>query len=147
MEKRLQNFLRAENITQSQFAEKIGVAKASVSHILAGRNKPGYEFIVGMARCYPNLNIDWLITGNGKMYKISGGDTAASENAILTASQKAQNAAEPAGNEADTLFHEEQNDDGRTAAETQEPAEKPENAPRISKILVFYDNGTFKEIL
>lgn len=143
----MQNFLKAENITQSQFAEKIGVAKASVSHILAGRNKPGYDFIVGMAKCYPNLNIDWLITGNGKMYKISGGDAVASENAILTAPQKVLNAAEPVENEVDTLFPDEPDDVKQAAAETQEPAVKPENSPRISKILVFYDNGTYKEIL
>lgn len=143
----MQNFLKAENITQSQFAEKIGVAKASVSHILAGRNKPGYDFIVGMAKCYPNLNIDWLITGNGKMYKISGGDAVASENAILTAPQKVLNAAEPVENEVDTLFPDEPDDVEQAAAETQEPAVKPGNDPRISKILVFYDNGTYKEIL
>ena len=66
MNKRLQQFLSAENISQSQFAEKIGVAKASVSHILSGRNKPGFEFIESMANCYPNLNLDWLIGGKGR---------------------------------------------------------------------------------
>ena len=69
MNKRLQQFLSAENISQSQFADKIGVTKASVSHILSGRNKPGFEFIESMADCYPNLNLDWLIGGKGRMYK------------------------------------------------------------------------------
>lgn len=71
MNKRLQQFLSAENISQSQFADKIGVTKASVSHILSGRNKPGFEFIESMADCYPNLNLDWLIGGKGRMYKNS----------------------------------------------------------------------------
>ena len=69
MNKRLQQFLSAENITQSQFADRIGVTKASVSHILSGRNKPGFDFIENMAACYPNLNLDWLIGGKGRMYK------------------------------------------------------------------------------
>ena len=50
MNNRLQRFLDAENITQSQLAERLGVAKASISHILAGRNKPGFDFIQSMAQ-------------------------------------------------------------------------------------------------
>ena len=42
---RLQQFLSAENLSQAQFADIIGVARASVSHIIAGRNKPGFDFI------------------------------------------------------------------------------------------------------
>ena len=61
MNKRLQQFLNAENISQSQFADTVGVAKASVSHILAGRNKPGFEFIESVARHFPRLNLEWLI--------------------------------------------------------------------------------------
>ena len=69
MNNRLQRFLDAENITQSQLAERLGVAKASISHILAGRNKPGFDFIQSMAQNYPDLNLDWLIAGKGNMYK------------------------------------------------------------------------------
>ena len=69
MNDRLQQFLTAENINQAQFADSIGVARASVSHILAGRNKPGYDFIQNMLKRYPDLNVEWLLTGQGKMYK------------------------------------------------------------------------------
>ena len=71
MNQRLEQFLAAENITQAAFADKIKVARASVSHILSGRNKPGYEFFASLIRNYPSLNIEWLITGKGKMYKAS----------------------------------------------------------------------------
>ena len=68
MNKRLLQFLSAENISQAQFADTIDVARASVSHIIAGRNKPGFDFIESMALHYPSLNLEWLITGKGKMY-------------------------------------------------------------------------------
>ncbi|MBP5721106.1 MAG: helix-turn-helix transcriptional regulator [Bacteroidales bacterium] len=74
MNNRLQQFLAAENISQSQFADSIGVARASISHILSGRNKPGFDFIESMARRYPSLNLEWLITGNGRMYNTDGSD-------------------------------------------------------------------------
>lgn len=78
---RLLQFLGAENISQSQFADTIGVARASVSHILSGRNKPGYDFIEGIMLHYPALNMEWLITGRGRMYKCSdtGGESLFSE--------------------------------------------------------------------
>ncbi len=71
MNNRLKQFLAAENITQAQFADKINVVRASVSHILSGRNKPSFDFIKAMMSNYPNLNIDWLMFGKGKMYKES----------------------------------------------------------------------------
>ena len=79
MNSRLLKFLEAENITQSQFADSIGVARASISHILSGRNKPGFDFIERMARRYPTLNLEWLITGKGRMYVDSEPELFASE--------------------------------------------------------------------
>jgi transcriptional regulator with XRE-family HTH domain len=69
MDKRLQQFLDAENITQAQLADKLGVARAGISHILAGRNKPGFDFLEAMAVHYPGVSLDWLLTGKGRMYK------------------------------------------------------------------------------
>ena len=69
MNTRLKQFLAAENITQAQFADSINVVRASVSHVLSGRNNPSFDFIKAMMLQYPNLNIDWLMFGKGKMYK------------------------------------------------------------------------------
>ena len=117
MNKRLEQFLGAENITQSQFAETLGVAKASVSHILAGRNKPGFEFIESLARQYPNLNLEWLISGRGRMYK----DSPDSPSIPLL-----QDAPDP----IPALD---------ASGDTQDV--------HIDKVLVFYSDGTFKEIV
>lgn len=85
MDKRLQQFLDAENISQAQLAETLGVARAGISHILSGRNKPGFDFLEAMALHFPQINMDWLLTGKGRMYK----DAAASspENPVFTAAQ------------------------------------------------------------
>ena len=69
MNRRLLQFLQAENITQAQLADTLSVARGSVSHILAGRNKPGYDFLESLLLHYPTLNLDWLMTGRGKMYR------------------------------------------------------------------------------
>ena len=69
MNTRLKQFLAAENISQAQFADSINVVRASVSHVLSGRNNPSFDFIKAMMQQYPNLNIDWLMFGKGRMYK------------------------------------------------------------------------------
>ena len=69
MNRRLLQFLQAENITQAQLADTLSVARGGVSHILQGRNKPGYDFLERLLLHYPTLNLDWLMTGRGKMYR------------------------------------------------------------------------------
>lgn len=80
MNNRLQKFLAAENISQSQLADTLGVARASISHIISGRNKPGFDFLESMAVNFPALSIEWLITGKGRMYR--GNDALQSEDGI-----------------------------------------------------------------
>ena len=69
MNTRLQQFWAAENITQAQLADSLDVARAGVSHIIAGRNKPSYDFLSALLHHYPSLNAEWLMLGKGKMYK------------------------------------------------------------------------------
>lgn len=120
MNQRLQQLINAEGLTQSQFADKIGVAKASVSHILAGRNKPGFDFIESLSRQFPNLSLEWLISGKGRMYKVTGPETAPPE-----APQ----------------------DPGIIAEIPTETEEARQDRPTIVKVVVFYDNGTFQELV
>lgn len=69
MNRRLSQFLQAENLTQTQLADTLSVARGSVSHILSGRNKPGYDFLESLLLHFPRLNLDWLMTGKGRMYR------------------------------------------------------------------------------
>ncbi len=85
MDKRLQQFLDAENISQAQLAETLGVARAGISHILSGRNKPGFDFLEAMALHFPQINMDWLLTGKGRMYKDAA--ASSSENPVFATLQ------------------------------------------------------------
>ena len=57
------------NISQTNLAENIGVNKATISHIMSGRNKPSIEFLEKLLNNYSYLNANWLITGVGYMKK------------------------------------------------------------------------------
>lgn len=128
MNKRLIKFLEAENISQSQFADSIGVARASVSHIIAGRNKPGFEFIERTARQYPSLSLEWLITGKGRMYKdIDSGIFDAQADMELF--QPSSEEVSPTDNQHITI---------------DQPASS-NKLRKISRITVFFEDGTFEE--
>ena len=59
--------MESEGLKASEFADTIGVNRATISHILSGRNKPSIDFFEKLLQAYPNLNSNWLITGIGYM--------------------------------------------------------------------------------
>jgi transcriptional regulator with XRE-family HTH domain len=69
MKTRLQQFLQLEQLSPARLADLLGIQRSGLSHILSGRNKPGFDFIQKLLTRFPTLNAEWLITGKGKMYK------------------------------------------------------------------------------
>ena len=69
MNNRLQQFLELENLTPARLADTLGVQRSGLSHILSGRNKPGFEFITKLLTKFPHINPEWLLMGKGKPYK------------------------------------------------------------------------------
>ena len=69
MKSRLQQFLEVEQLSPARLADVLGIQRSGLSHILSGRNKPGFDFIQKLLTRYPTLSAEWLITGKGKMYK------------------------------------------------------------------------------
>jgi hypothetical protein len=69
MKERINDILKHLRINASQFADEIGVQRASVSHVLSDRNKPGFDFIQKILATYPSISAEWLITGQGEMLK------------------------------------------------------------------------------
>lgn len=69
MNRRLQQFLEVQNLSAAALADKMGIQRSGISHLLSGRNKPSYDFINNFLRHYPQIDATWLITGKGKMFK------------------------------------------------------------------------------
>jgi transcriptional regulator with XRE-family HTH domain len=67
MHNRLKNWMELERLKPSALADNIGVNRATISHILSGRNKPSIDFLQKLLQSYPDLNANWLITGIGYM--------------------------------------------------------------------------------
>ncbi|GAA3580806.1 helix-turn-helix transcriptional regulator [Snuella lapsa] len=63
--KRLQYIMEYYGESASSFAEKVGVQRSSISHILSGRNKPSLEFVLKVLSAFPEVEIYWLLNGKG----------------------------------------------------------------------------------
>jgi len=70
MKDRITQFLLSEGISPAEFADKIGVQRSSVSHVLNGRNYPSASFIQKMLGSYNKLNPRWLLLGEGVMTEV-----------------------------------------------------------------------------
>lgn len=60
--------LQTQNLTVSAFADRIGVQRSALSHVLSGRNNPSLDFVTKILRTFPEIRSQWLLFGEGKMY-------------------------------------------------------------------------------
>ena len=63
MIKRLESFIKSKQLTKSSFATKIGVQRSSLAHFFSGRNKPSLDFYIKIKNKYPEVDLNWIISG------------------------------------------------------------------------------------
>lgn len=68
MEERLKELRKTLNLTQQEFAEKIGVKRNTIAQYESGRNAPIDAVITLICRTY-GVNETWLRTGEGEMFQ------------------------------------------------------------------------------
>lgn len=69
---RLKGLIQALGVTNSQFADKCGIPRPSLSQLLGGRNKKISDIIVGQIhQAYPEVNVLWLLFGEGPMMNVN----------------------------------------------------------------------------
>lgn len=68
MIKRIELIMQSQNLTASQFADRIGIQRSGLSHILSGRNNPSLDFVLKVLKAFPELEPVWLLQGKGPMY-------------------------------------------------------------------------------
>jgi transcriptional regulator with XRE-family HTH domain len=132
MKERLNEILKHLKINASQFADQIGVQRASVSHVLSGRNKPGFDFIQKIIAAYPSISAEWLITGQGDIVK-----SKISRQDLFSEIEIEEN---------ETI--EEQKRSGKPVNKNVSDSNTGQKAIRskhIEKIIVFYSDKSFEE--
>ena len=62
---RIEYLMNLYGLTPSQFSDKTGIQRASVSHILSNRNKPSLEILLKIYHAFEDVELAWLVAGEG----------------------------------------------------------------------------------
>ena len=124
IQERLQLILKMHSITPSTFADKLGVQRSNVSHVLSGRNKPSLDFLEKIVTHFPRVNAHWLITG---VMQDNGNNIRKADNAEEDLNSKSEKS------------------EFKSIRESQTTANS--NRKNVLRILEFYDDNTFLEYL
>lgn len=131
---RLRQLMEYKGFTSTQLADDIEVPRATVSHILSGRNNPSLDVMLKIISRYREVAVDWLLFGEGEMLK-----SLASDNKVRKESVSADEAvSEPIA---------EQLKEPSPPEKVQEPLPVSKavaaDGKAIEQIMVFYTDKTF----
>lgn len=141
MKDRIIQFLSENNLSSTKFADKIGVQRSSISHILSGRNKPSFDFIEKMLLAYPELDAQWLITGKGNMF-------VNQPSLFNTVDNDNEENLTPRESNIQTSSKDYMQKPEYEEQKPVEPLNKDINhkeSANIDRVIIFYNNGSFKE--
>lgn len=141
--KRLEIILDYYSLNASGFADKIGVQRSSLSHLLSGRNKPSLDFILKILDEFPDVDLYWILNGKGSFPK--------KEEEVSTKTSPTTPTVLEIENEVGDLFTERasrlvENTSGKKNSTAPSPLQT-NNESDIDKIVIFYKNGTFKSYI
>lgn len=153
MTERILQIITFTNLSPSQFADRIGVQRSSISHIISGRNRPSLEFVQKILSRFPEINPSWLLAGKGDMFGQDGDEKkniksikrepdlfdevvqapVVSKSAKITKNQALQD-----GNDVKGTPHTINSPDG------QEREKNSENHKSVAMIIIHYSDRTFR---
>ncbi|MCK4923011.1 MAG: helix-turn-helix transcriptional regulator [Bacteroidales bacterium] len=141
MKDRLESILQHYKLNSSKLAEMIDVQRSGISHILSGRNNPSYDFLVSILDAFPEINANWLLTGNGNMIEISEGTSldgmADLKNITPVSTEKTIE-------EGKSQLR--QNDLHLSTDKEGYKSKQNDNSQRsLEKVIILYSDGKFKE--
>ena len=121
---RLKVIMEYYQLSASAFADKIGVQRSSISHLLSGRNRPSLDFVLKVVKEFDAVELYWLLNGKGQFPNKAPAPMAS--------------AAIP-----DTPIEKDQSKD--ELIKSNQMAEQ--EGKSIERIVLFYTDGTFKEYI
>ncbi len=65
---RLEFVIKHYELSAANFADRIGVQRSSISHLLSGRNNPSLDFVVRVMDKFPEINFNWFVKGKGETF-------------------------------------------------------------------------------
>ncbi|MBU2938642.1 helix-turn-helix domain-containing protein [Lacinutrix sp. C3R15] len=132
--KRLQKIIDYYGESASSFAEKVGVQRSTISHILSGRNKPSLDFVMKVLSHFPEVELYWLMNGKGIFPNENKNETKVKEIEKVKKEVAIENKTLPSKKE-----NEETPPLPSSAISSISSSDK-----KIERIVIFYSDGSFQ---
>ena len=147
--KRLEIVLEYYSLSASGFADKIGVQRSSLSHLLSGRNKPSLDLILKIVENFPDIDLYWILNGKGNFPKVEIKVETQTQNISPVSDSKIID--ENNSQDIPNLFSDENRNQKNPVFENIKNnfsntgnMSSAKNESEIDRIVVFYTNGNFK---
>ena len=153
MKDRIRQLMESQHMTQQTFSDFIGISSASLSSIFTGRTKPTLNTVEAIRSKFTKINLDWLMYGQGPMFKGQEADAAPAKSGMGTVhsagSEGALDFSSPtAPSHQDevlsTMFSMEQSPRNPVRTEVKY-IDKPQR--RITEIRIFFDDQTWESFV
>lgn len=145
MQERFKKLLEDKGLTATKFAALIKVNASAMSHILNGRSKPGFDVLDKIAQAFPDVNLNWLISGKGSLYNsaVPPAEKPVKKSPVQT------NLWEETSSQAPPEVKKEP-EPVKTPVITPAPdivpgMLQPRGNKKIARIILFFDDGSFED--
>ena len=157
MRERLIELMNILKLTPTQFANAISVQRATLQHILTGRNEPSLKIIKAVHDSFPQIDLEWLLDGKGNAFGDSTLDHGLqSESNDYPLFSEIENSNFPESIQETEKFLNVSDQAKRTQrskktynkelSQTTAPG-SGRTATHIKEIVVFYEDGTYQKFL
>ncbi len=69
LENRILEVFQHSKLSRMEFAERLKISNAVLSHISSGRNRASTELVLAILKEFPEISTDWLLLGQGEMLR------------------------------------------------------------------------------
>lgn len=154
MKDRIMKIMKDEGMDQKEFAAALKISPSSLSNIFNGRSNPTSNHVSAIHRRFPEININWLMFGEGDMYKPTNEDEFSSLPLFSDSkhptdkSQMSEKQSTDAPNNTETSSIPTEkngianNEPTPIIKETIKYIDKPQR--KITEIRIFFDDGTYE---
>lgn len=151
MRERIDELMELLGMSPTQFAQTVGIQRSTLQHILNGRNDPSLNVVKSIHAALPDVDLDWLLTGNGKPLKSEPAKGMADDYPLF---RDAENPEFPADVRNNHVFssHEPVEKPSKSSKKVENKSVNKEKSDvakvqpvRVKEILVFYEDGTYQK--
>ncbi len=145
MRDKLLNLMKSENLTSSRLAEILEVQPSGISHILSGRNKPGFELLQKLLRRFPRINPDWLLLDSDQMFRTGDSDVTTEHSAHQSPNAELFSQTEIGNGNSDSSVAAKSTATNSVSKELNlgERASVAKTRADVERVVIFYSDKTF----